>query len=73
MRFTPESADDANNGLSLARELMEGIKRKHPGASYADLWTFAGGVAIEEMGGPQIAWKPGRIDAKSGDTCPPVN
>ena len=73
MRFKPESGDDANNGLTLARKLMEGFKKKHPGASYADLLTFAGGVVIEEMGGPRVTWRPGRIDAKSGDTCPPVN
>ena len=72
MRFKPESSDDANNGLEKARNLLNRVKEKHPGASYADLWTFAGGVAIEEMGGPNITWRPGRIDSKSGEACPPV-
>jgi len=30
--------------------------------SYADLWTLAGSVAIESMGGPKINWRPGRVD-----------
>ncbi|KAI6650620.1 hypothetical protein LOD99_7670 [Oopsacas minuta] len=72
MRFKPECSDDANNGLDIARSLMEGIRKKHPEASYTDLWTYAGGVAIEEMGGPEISWRPGRTDSKSGDTYPPV-
>lgn len=29
------------------------------GVSYADLWTLAGVVAIQEMGGPAISWRPG--------------
>ena len=41
---------------------MEPIKEKHPWISYADLWTLAGVVSVEAMGGPQINWTPGRID-----------
>jgi cytochrome c peroxidase len=43
-----------------SRAFLEPIKGKHPWMSYADLWTFAGCVAIEAMGGPVIPWKPGR-------------
>jgi hypothetical protein len=50
-RFSPESAWGANAGLDLARKLLEPIKAKFPWISYADLWTLAGAVAIEEMGG----------------------
>lgn len=39
--------------------------------SYADLWTFAGKVAIEAMGGPTISWKEGRSDAADASACPP--
>ncbi len=55
---------DANAGLQLARERLERVKREHPGITYADLYTLAGVVAVEEMGGPKIKWSPGRTDAK---------
>ena len=49
MRFVPESAHGANAGLSLAREALEGIKKKYPSLSYADLWSLSGVVAVQEM------------------------
>jgi hypothetical protein len=51
MRFAPEAEWGANAGLAVARQLLEPIKAKFPWISYADLWTLAGAVAIEEMGG----------------------
>jgi len=71
MRFSPESGHGANAGLEKARAFLEPIKAKFPGISYADLWIFAGDVAIEEMGGPKIAFTPGRTDAADGKACPP--
>jgi cytochrome c peroxidase len=71
MRFCPESAHGANAGLIIARDILEPIKQRHPEISYADLWTLAGCVAIEELGGPHIEWKAGRTDAPSGKSCPP--
>eukprot|EP01090_Pellita_catalonica_P011374 TRINITY_DN2299_c0_g1_i2.p1 TRINITY_DN2299_c0_g1~~TRINITY_DN2299_c0_g1_i2.p1 ORF type:complete len:370 (-),score=63.72 TRINITY_DN2299_c0_g1_i2:52-1128(-) len=71
MRFKPEASDGANAGLGIARDRLEKIKRKHPEISYGDLWTFAGCVAIEEMDGPHINWRPGRIDATDESACPP--
>jgi cytochrome c peroxidase len=71
MRFAPESAHGANAGLEVARDLLSSIKQKHPGISYADLWTLAGAVAIEEMAGPSIKWRPGRSDRPDGSYCPP--
>ena len=62
MRFPPESSDGANAGLDKARNLLESVKKNNPGASYADIWTLAGCVAIEEMGGPKIDWRSGRTD-----------
>jgi cytochrome c peroxidase len=47
MRFPPECKHGANAGLEIARDLLEPIKLKHPGLSYADLWTLAGVVAIK--------------------------
>ncbi|ORZ32192.1 heme peroxidase, partial [Catenaria anguillulae PL171] len=72
MRYHPESSDGANNGLNLARDLLEPIKRRFPDISYADLWTLAGVVAIKEMGGPSVPWRSGRSDAPSAEACPPV-
>ncbi|KAJ1500475.1 hypothetical protein HMI55_003872 [Coelomomyces lativittatus] len=59
MRFAPESSDSANAGLEHARKFLEPIKQKYPWISYADLWTLAGAVAIEAMGGPKIPWSAG--------------
>lgn len=71
MRFSPESNHGANAGLGTARDLLEPIKKKYPDCTYADLYTLAGGVAIEAMGGPKIAWRAGRSDAKDESSCPP--
>jgi hypothetical protein len=54
-RFSPESEHGANAGLAVARDLLEPIKAAHPWISYADLWTLAGAVAIEAMGGAAAA------------------
>jgi len=69
MRFQPEAGDGGNHGLGVARAVLEPIKKEFPGITYADLWTLAGVVAIETMGGPQINWRPGRTDAKDRSKC----
>jgi len=71
MRFKPESEHGANAGLALAREKLEAVKKKFPGISYGDLYTLAGVVAVEEMGGPTIPWRAGRVDSSDGKSCPP--
>jgi cytochrome c peroxidase len=71
MRFKPECDHGANAGLGVARDILDKVKAKYPGISYGDLWTLAGVVAVEEMGGPKIKWTPGRVDASGGDACPP--
>jgi len=71
MRFPPEANHPANAGLHLARNLLEPIKKAHPEISYSDLWTLAGAVAIEELGGPQVKWRPGRADRDNGSYCTP--
>lgn len=72
MRFSPESGDDANAGLSIARDLLEPVAKAHPELSRADLWVAAGCVAIEFMGGPSIPFNFGRTDATDGSACPMV-
>jgi len=71
MRFEPEASWGANAGLAVARNALEPIKAKHPGISYADLYTLSGVVAVEESGGPTIPFRLGRTDASSGETSPP--
>ena len=44
-------------------------QERFPGISYADLWTLAGVIAIEGMGGPVIPWSPGRKDTTQ-EACP---
>jgi len=70
MRFPPESAHGANAGLEVARSRLEPIKAKYPSLSYSDLWTLAGVVGVESMGGPKISWRPGRSD--KGNTSTPI-
>eukprot|EP00276_Gloeochaete_wittrockiana_P020759 CAMPEP_0184340834 /NCGR_PEP_ID=MMETSP1089-20130417/9486_1 /TAXON_ID=38269 ORGANISM="Gloeochaete wittrockiana, Strain SAG46.84" /NCGR_SAMPLE_ID=MMETSP1089 /ASSEMBLY_ACC=CAM_ASM_000445 /LENGTH=303 /DNA_ID=CAMNT_0026668839 /DNA_START=61 /DNA_END=972 /DNA_ORIENTATION=+ len=71
MRFPPENGYGANAGLNNSRLFLEPIKAEFPWISYADLWTLAGCVAIEAMGGPKITWRPGRTDAPNGLKAPP--
>jgi hypothetical protein len=66
MRFIPESSDNANKGLSIARDILHLVKQNHPEISYADLWTFAGCAAVEFCGGPKVAHQFGRTDFKEG-------
>lgn len=47
MRFEPEALHGANNGLNIARSLLEKIKAKYPWISYGDLWTLAGVCAVQ--------------------------
>jgi hypothetical protein len=47
MRFEPESLHEANNGLHIARGLMEQVKKEFEWISYGDLWTLGGVAAIQ--------------------------
>lgn len=69
MRFPPESKWGANAGLQIVRDFLDPIKKKHD-ISYADLWTLAGAVAIEHLGGPTILWRAGRSDSAKPTTVP---
>ncbi|KAF8342294.1 heme peroxidase [Cantharellus anzutake] len=70
MRFEPESLHAANNGLDVARKVLEPIKQEFPWISYGDLWTLAGVAAVQEMQGPHIPWRPGRVDGFTKDSPP---
>ncbi|GKY90772.1 hypothetical protein MPSEU_000050000 [Mayamaea pseudoterrestris] len=71
MRFDPEASIGANAGLKVARDALEPVKAKFPEISYADLYTYASVVAVEECGGPKIPFSAGRVDFDSGETSPP--
>jgi cytochrome c peroxidase len=70
MRFPPESDHGGNAGLHIARNLLEPIKKKYPGITYADLYTLAGTIAIAELNGPRAKWRPGRSDFPAAPTKP---
>ncbi|KAJ4843318.1 L-ascorbate peroxidase 3 [Turnera subulata] len=63
IRNREEYTHSANNGLKIAVDLCEEIKRKHPKITYADLYQLAGVVAVEVTGGPSIEFVPGRKDS----------
>lgn len=71
MRFDPEASYGNNAGLNIARDALEPVKAKFPELSYADLYTYAGVVAVEEAGGPKIPFRTGRADMESGETSSP--
>lgn len=70
MRFKTEQEDPANAGLVTAMKFLQSIKDKFPDLSYGDLFTLGGVVGIQEMQGPKIAWRPGRVDLPI-DVSPP--
>lgn len=70
-RFAPESKYGNNAGLDVARAALEPVKSKFPDLSYADLYTFAGVVAVEESGGPKIEYCVGREDDVDGTKSDP--
>ena len=59
IRFKEELAHGGNAGLAKAVKWLEPVKKAHPGASYADIFTLAGVVAIKEANGPIIGWSSG--------------
>lgn len=71
MRYESEGGDPSNAGLQHARVFLEPVKEAHPWITYADLWTLAGCVAIQEMGGPSIPWQGGRTDYVDDSKLPP--
>ncbi|CCK69227.1 cytochrome-c peroxidase KNAG_0C01140 [Huiozyma naganishii CBS 8797] len=68
-RFQKESNDPSNNGLENAAHFLEPIKKQFPWISYGDLYTLGGVTAVQELQGPKIAWRPGRVDMPE-DTTP---
>ncbi|KAI0567033.1 Ascorbate Peroxidase [Gracilaria domingensis] len=70
IRFSPEADFAANNGLDIARKLLQPIKDAVPEMSHADLFQLASAVAIEFSGGPTIPFRMGRVDKEAADCSP---
>lgn len=49
---------------------MEKIKKQFPWISYGDLWTLGGVASVQELGGPYVPWRPGRIDGFATNVTP---
>eukprot|EP01006_Ploeotia_vitrea_P022402 TRINITY_DN54813_c0_g1_i1.p1 TRINITY_DN54813_c0_g1~~TRINITY_DN54813_c0_g1_i1.p1 ORF type:complete len:296 (-),score=37.60 TRINITY_DN54813_c0_g1_i1:83-970(-) len=71
MRHRDVANHPANAGLEIARSFLEPIRRNlDESISTADLWQFAGVVAIEHMGGPHVPFRPGRTDYPEAKNTP---
>uniref|UniRef100_A0A5B6Z7V4 Plant heme peroxidase family profile domain-containing protein n=1 Tax=Davidia involucrata TaxID=16924 RepID=A0A5B6Z7V4_DAVIN len=70
LRFEIELKHAANAGLVNAIKLLQPIKDKYSGMTYADLFQLASATAVEEAGGPKIPMKYGRVDASGPHQCP---
>lgn len=72
MRFAQEFNDLGNTGLTTTKSYLDQVHEQFPWMSFADLYTFAGCVAVEAIGGPKIEWKPGRTDCSETRKVPPM-
>ncbi|TKY74259.1 L-ascorbate peroxidase T [Spatholobus suberectus] len=70
LRFEIELKHAANAGLVNALKLLQPIKDKYSGVTYADLFQLAGATAVEEAGGPKIPMKYGRVNVSEPEQCP---
>ncbi|KAI5004609.1 hypothetical protein ZWY2020_031852 [Hordeum vulgare] len=71
LRFEIELKHAANAGLVNALKLIEAIKDKYTGVTYADLFQLASATTVEEAGGPKIPMIYGRVDVSAPEQCPP--
>ena len=69
MQYKTELGHGANSGLARARDFLASIAEKNKWISHGDLYTLGGVVAIQELGGPTIKWRSGRVDAPRVPDC----
>ena len=72
MRFEPEKSDPANAGLGIIYDMLHVVKKRHPEVTFADLWSAAGSMAVEFLGGPRVPHAFGRQDFPAGIPPPPT-
>lgn len=65
-RFPKEARDPLSRGLENATNFLAPICEEFPWISHGDLYTLGGITAIQELHGPKIPWRPGRIDTDEG-------
>ncbi|KAK9110244.1 hypothetical protein Sjap_018304 [Stephania japonica] len=70
LRFEIELKHAANAGLVNALKLLQPIKEKYLGVTYADLFQLASATAVEDAGGPKIPMIYGRVDVTGPEQCP---
>jgi cytochrome c peroxidase len=70
MRHEKEYSTGANAGLINAVNFLEPLKKQFPWISYGDLYTLGGVAAVQEMGGPTIPWRAGRVDGEESQVPP---
>ena len=58
MHFSDEIGRGASPFLWAVQQRLEPLKSKFPCVSLADLYTLAGSVAVETLGGPQVGSDP---------------
>lgn len=68
MQYKTELGHAANKGLDRVRDYLISIADQNPWISHGDLYTLGGVVAVQELGGPTIKWRAGRIDAPESKT-----
>lgn len=61
-RFKKEMNDPLSRGLQNGFKFLESIDKQFPWLSHGDLFTLGGVTAIQEMQGPKIPWRSGRVD-----------
>ncbi|CEP64460.1 cytochrome-c peroxidase LALA0_S11e04676g [Lachancea lanzarotensis] len=67
-RFKKEMNDPSNKGLQNGFDFLGSIQKQFPWISHGDLFTLAGVTAIQEMQGPKIPWRAGRVDQPENTT-----
>lgn len=70
MRFEKEAKYPANLGLEVGKKFLQSIHDQFPWISYGDLYTLGGACAVQELQGPTIRWRPGRVDQPIEATIP---
>lgn len=67
-RFKKEANDPLSKGLKNATDFLKPIFDEFPWISHGDLYTLGGVTSIQEMQGPKIPWRPGRVDTDESTT-----